>query len=146
MDWHVWAGTNGRAQGYKLAAEAPASSFGGAEGALAATRRPLTMKYPPAEIKARTPAQAMNNGRIPSFCARNPESSSPNTWANEISDIKVLLTRPTMAGGVSCCDMVCAGTHTKAIAKPMVKVLRAAMGVLRKAPSRAAEMPRAKSP
>ncbi len=40
--------------------------------------------------------------------------------------MKVLLTRPTISGGVSCCDIVWAGTSTRAMAKPMRKVLTAA--------------------
>src|SRR5437879_1628070 len=49
--------------------------------------------------------------------------------------MNVLLTRPINAGGVSCCESVCAGINTKEIAKPMQNVLSAAMGMLWKAPS-----------
>ena len=60
--------------------------------------------------------------------------------------MNVLETRPCIAGGVSRCESVCAGTTTKAMANPIVKVLSAAVAVNRKAPSRAAPPPRAKSP
>src|SRR6266404_1685457 len=86
---------------------------------------PRVIKYPATESRASAPAQVMNKWRTPSFCARNPESINPSTWEKETRDIKLLLTRPTMSRGVSCWDMVWAGTQTKEIPNPMLKVLRA---------------------
>src|SRR5579864_3958107 len=75
--------------------------------------RPRIRKCPAIEIRASAAAHAMNTARMPSFCARYPESRRPNTWDIAINDMKVLLTRPTIAGGVSCCDMVCAGIQDR---------------------------------
>ena len=58
----------------------------------------------------------------------------------------MLLTRPAISWGVSCCDIVCAGTMTKAIVNPSVNMLKAAVGMLRKRPSTAAPIPRPSKP
>src|SRR5258708_20975518 len=66
---------------------------------VAAAGRPRTIRYPVPEIRASTPALTRNNCLMPSLCASKPESRSPRTCANEIKDIKLLLTLPTMAAG-----------------------------------------------
>src|SRR5262249_12497140 len=85
-----------------------------------------------------TAPQAMNSVRMPRCSARTPESSIPSAWASEKSDMKVLDTRPCIAGGVSRCDRVCAGTTTHAMPAPMSSVLTAAVALNWTAPSRTA--------
>src|SRR6266404_6224343 len=55
--------------------------------------------------------------------ANPPERRSPNTCESEKTAIKLLLTRPSMSCGVSCCISVFAGTTMKAIAKPIPNML-----------------------
>ena len=60
--------------------------------------------------------------------------------------MKVLETRPCISCGVSFCEMVCAGTTTKAMAEPRRKVLSAAVALKWKAPSSVAPRPMPNSP
>src|SRR5664280_851727 len=99
--------SHGREEYQKSRQSPAASNYATGTGCL----RLLNHSHPPKAISTSAPAQAANSRCIPSLCASDPLSSSPST-------MNVLLTRPTMFGGVSCCDIVCAGISTRAIEKP----------------------------
>src|SRR5215471_15730495 len=73
---------------------------------------------PMAAMQNSMAALARNRLRMPAVCATGPEPSIAMTCEEASADIRLLLTRPNIAGGVSCCRSVCEVIMMKAAKKP----------------------------